>query len=485
MNKVIGIVVALLFVLQLANGQTRVNDIKLTVRDVFETCDKMPHLAGGTTEGLREYFKKNFIYPKDAWDFYSKIVGAPFEYASVSFVVCKDGRLRDITVRDSVPASLADNIRNALGKMDNWIPGTINGEKVNTLQTCAVPLYDSKVQLPYNLEPQLSKVLNKAHWGNECLTTAMANEKLSELRKIVEWCPQNLRITMPYVSILSACGEKSDAYMILDYGVNTLTTKYYNEVQATASHNRIYESRLAIAGALMRALMYEDLNGKKTQEGLDFVSQIIVETLKEGDISKRMTDSQREQSEEITRKLNLDQANFAYGTQVDPRTEVWETANRWGTRIENSNDNVSYWVRRGYNVAARGVQNMALIKKEREKLATGKISGKHIERLFGIQAFVIRMQEGDAAEDAYINGIINNDSTNRKVKNYLGGLKKRRAVNAAFLSDRSKIKKVLLNYAPIADATASAKQAPKDEISEFWKCRDALCDVYPLRWLME
>ena len=90
---------------------------------VATVADKMPEYKGGM-ESLLSFMGKNVIYPEAARK--DSITGIVI----MTFIVEKNGKVSNLTVKRSVHPLLDEAARTALQKMDSWIPGETQGKKV-------------------------------------------------------------------------------------------------------------------------------------------------------------------------------------------------------------------------------------------------------------------------------------------------------------------------------------------------------------------
>jgi TonB family protein len=98
---------------------------------VFAIAEKMPEFPGGQP-ALRSYLMSHFEYPEEAMD---ATVDGPVQ---VSFVVTKEGAIRDAhVVRGQHFALDAEALRLVKG-MPAWIPGQQHGKPVNVLYTMPI-----------------------------------------------------------------------------------------------------------------------------------------------------------------------------------------------------------------------------------------------------------------------------------------------------------------------------------------------------------
>ena len=98
---------------------------------VYAIAEKMPEFPGGQP-ALRAYLVSHFEYPEEAMD---APVNGPVQ---VSFVVTKEGAIRDAhVVRGQHPALDEEALRLVRG-MPPWIPGQQHGMAANVLYTMPI-----------------------------------------------------------------------------------------------------------------------------------------------------------------------------------------------------------------------------------------------------------------------------------------------------------------------------------------------------------
>jgi TonB family protein len=87
--------------------------------------DEMPSFPGGL-EGLNQYFINNLKYPEAA--LLNKVQGKVI----ISFVVSKDGTLKDVRVAKKVSEDIDAEAIRVISAMPRWITGFKNGEPIST-----------------------------------------------------------------------------------------------------------------------------------------------------------------------------------------------------------------------------------------------------------------------------------------------------------------------------------------------------------------
>lgn len=98
---------------------------------VYTLADNMPEFPGGA-DALMKFISDNIVYPKIMSDegIQGRIIA--------SFVVTRDGSIRDIKLLSSLhPEADAEAVR-VLGTMPKWTPGKLKGKAVNVKYTVPV-----------------------------------------------------------------------------------------------------------------------------------------------------------------------------------------------------------------------------------------------------------------------------------------------------------------------------------------------------------
>ncbi len=101
------------------------------VEEVFQVAKKMPEFPGGEKK-MYEYFVKKLRYPEVARD--NNIQGKVY----VSFVVSKDGSLKDIKILRGIGYGCDEEVIRMILLMPKWKPGTQGGKPVRVRYTLPV-----------------------------------------------------------------------------------------------------------------------------------------------------------------------------------------------------------------------------------------------------------------------------------------------------------------------------------------------------------
>lgn len=99
--------------------------------DVYDVVEKMPEFPGGMAE-LMKYLSSNIKYPVEAHK--AGIQGR----VVVSFVVNKDGTVKDAKIVRSVDKSIDAEALRVISAMPKWLPGYQNGKAVKVRYTVPV-----------------------------------------------------------------------------------------------------------------------------------------------------------------------------------------------------------------------------------------------------------------------------------------------------------------------------------------------------------
>lgn len=100
----------------------------------FDVVEQMPEFPGGAS-ALLDYLSKNVSYPKQAFD--AGIEGRVI----VTFVVDKDGTVRNANVLKSVDPALDNEAVRVINAMPKWMPGRQKGEPVAVKYTVPISFH--------------------------------------------------------------------------------------------------------------------------------------------------------------------------------------------------------------------------------------------------------------------------------------------------------------------------------------------------------
>lgn len=116
---------------QSAASQPSVKTSQVVSSPVFTVVEKMPEFPGGQA-ALLKYLASDVKYPKIAMEngIHGRVVA--------SFVVEKDGSIRDVEIVKGVDPSLDQEAIRVLALMPNWIPGQQRGQNVAVKYTVPV-----------------------------------------------------------------------------------------------------------------------------------------------------------------------------------------------------------------------------------------------------------------------------------------------------------------------------------------------------------
>lgn len=105
--------------------EIEIPEVEQPKEQVHLWAEEMPEFPGGDSEMLN-YFAKNISYPEIA-------IRAQVEGKVVlTFIVDKNGEIRDVSVAKSIGAGCDEEAMRVLKSMPRWIPGKQNGKPVIT-----------------------------------------------------------------------------------------------------------------------------------------------------------------------------------------------------------------------------------------------------------------------------------------------------------------------------------------------------------------
>ncbi len=115
---------------------------------VFTVVEKMPQFPGGDKELLR-FISKNIKYPQDARE--EGITGRVVS----SFVVTKEGNIRDVEIIRSVSPSIDKEAARIIGSMPKWTPGSQRDRAVDVRYTVPISF---RLEDPVSDQPDANHV---------------------------------------------------------------------------------------------------------------------------------------------------------------------------------------------------------------------------------------------------------------------------------------------------------------------------------------
>lgn len=127
--------------------------------DVYDVVEKMPEFPGGMAE-LMKYLNSNIKYPVEAHK--AGIQGR----VVVSFVVNKDGTVKDAKIVRSVDKSIDAEALRVISAMPKWLPGYQNGKAVKVRYT---------VPVTFRLTGE-SRKIQSAEAGNDNINVKMSSD---------------------------------------------------------------------------------------------------------------------------------------------------------------------------------------------------------------------------------------------------------------------------------------------------------------------
>lgn len=99
---------------------------------IFTVCEVPPSFPGGNAR-LDDYIRQNLRYPQDAIN--KKVQGSVF----VSFIVNKDGTIRDVSVLKGPGHGTTEEALRLVQTMPNWNSGRQSGRDVTVKYNLVIP----------------------------------------------------------------------------------------------------------------------------------------------------------------------------------------------------------------------------------------------------------------------------------------------------------------------------------------------------------
>lgn len=142
---------------QIYSSNDKVTEIRIVADNdsVVATPDTLPEYRGGE-EALVQFLGSNLTYPAECAenDVQGKVL--------VRFVVTKDGKVDEVTVKTSVHPLLDAEAVRVVSLLNDWIPGKYNGKTVNTYYTLPISF---KLQNEESIEAQIKAEDWKQFYG--------------------------------------------------------------------------------------------------------------------------------------------------------------------------------------------------------------------------------------------------------------------------------------------------------------------------------
>ena len=424
--------------------------------------------------GIVSFFRHNFKYPEDAWK------AERLRAITVDCVIRKDGTVTDVECPKVKHPALLNEVKRVVGKM-RWTPATNGGRKVNVYKSFYVDLNPGAAEgstVPYGLETfekqgrKSAAALKKCTMVNE---TPSFEENVAALRKGAGLFPEYVGISVPYVQLLSALGDRRGAVAMADSCLMAYNKFRYVQGEPDIRPPRNdYSGRTELSVALTNLVQRKYLDaesGKAFNDVCDLISRRVAD----GDLYSQAVDYSVSQNriERMERDLVMEYSNGV--ANIDRNTPLWQKVSREYS-INELSYSLQYWAKRGQINNAQIEQLTALIDQEYDLMAKGKgIKDSDRINLFGVKALAIWLQNGDKAMRGYISEIKGGEASDKLV-DYLEKLERRYDENSSLFSDRGKVVESLACLMP-------SKGSSQEEVKAFYDRRKAVEKVFPVRWL--
>jgi len=158
---------------------------KVNPNKIYHIADVMPVYPGGI-KALQKYIKRKINYPKNAQ--LNGIEGKVF----VSFVVGKEGNVKNVNVIRSEHPSLNAEAKRVISELPDWKPGKNKGNFVNVAYSFPVnfELNNFIVESINTPEPLISKIKNASDYHLDNVLRLKGNSSKSNGYIIVEKLPE-------------------------------------------------------------------------------------------------------------------------------------------------------------------------------------------------------------------------------------------------------------------------------------------------------
>ena len=460
---------------------------------IVDQVDELPMYPGGY-QALAAFFRKNFIYPAEAWQQSDK-------YEDVlRFVIRADGVACGLQKVHMHPA-LYEEVKRLFNIMPLWEPALKNGRPVNvdyTLPPTAAPLYDDRnTGLPFHVLKAMNKI-QKITDENKDFKKGLDVEQINELKglssSIIAYTTR-VDIFSPLARLLAAQGEYQEAVAVAD----SCTSQYKLRSIAKKEDYSGYPKDFAY---IFKRFDEEGLIRPTGYDGRDNIHAALTYALVCSVSGNESLASQTyEQALEVItgriEKLDIwmpqeEHNNYMYKQLMNEKIRLALTSpgNTMGrSDMKDLMETYTYGgamkvidqkVKEGKINNARIQQidtQMEDMEKRRDPYA--RLNNKDMLNLYGLYALTLYLSEGMDAQQQYMDSL---SLQSKKLKSYFKKMSKKMEKHRTELSDREAVIRSLACLAPInqKDETPSER---KQKAKEFFRYRDAVKDVYPLEWL--
>lgn len=132
MKKIVALLAIFLISMSVQGAEeTLISNLPQDSSMVYDFPEKMAQFPGGA-DAMDMFIRKNINYPQRLKD--AGVTGKVY----IQFVVEKDGKITNVTVRRGANPELDKEALLLVKKMPDWVPGSVRGKKVRVKQTLPI-----------------------------------------------------------------------------------------------------------------------------------------------------------------------------------------------------------------------------------------------------------------------------------------------------------------------------------------------------------
>ena len=457
--------------------------------NVYKNADEIPFFPGGV-DGFHRFVEKNFIVPAEVWR------NGGGNGSKLRFIIRRDGVACGLK-RDGMPLPLYEEWKRLFSIMPLWTPAMIKGYPVDVEYSLFVSLYDRKTGFPFHIVRLMKDLGNYDDPNKEYrkgINEEEAEELVTKVSEIVNITPENGRVTSLLIRLYVSLGKndevipfaKESVEKVRDLGIKKRNIDknrpWFIAKGAEIRTPSNYDSKLYMNVALAYALACDVAGSKEQKEkAYEYALNVVDERIFLKDIKKTKNDYKNETYRRLmAEKQILAASSTSPGVTLNSseRSAIfnhgWVSSETMRTIDRNIEEG------KIDNPRIRQI-NTHLKEMDEERRKNPPIKRDTLY-LYGLRAMAIDLSEGQEALNRYVDSMQQRENVGSELKSYLSKLAENRRKHAAVLNDREAVVRSLAGYAPI-NAEGDSKVAQKQRAKEFYKYRDAMKAVYPLKWL--
>jgi len=443
---------------------------------VYDYVEFPPHYAGGVKAGIQRLFEQKFQYPEEAWK------SAKVKQTEVSFLVRRDGTIVGVETDEALHPALADELKRVLPQMPKWFPAYLNGQRIDARVGLVINIVDPKTGMPYHLQTAIKSLERyTAHpHATEAMTPQQLETALSDLRVINEAYDEYKPTAITTAKLYASLGKKEEAVKFIDHASREyalLDPGRQNEQMPILSYRPGYTGKNDVALQLQRAIEY-DYFGRASSARRDYDATLALAARKiaHGDIGQPDLEKEK-QDEQWLRIEELMDKMFYRLTFINDRQLTDDDRIRL-TTVQRTPQNIIPVIEdiigQGRIKDVKVIQQKEQIKQLANEQAHGKVSSEDVGNLYATQALIVCLRDGYQAAHDYVTKVLEKGGLANGGKKALKKVLKKMNANAAGLSNRDMLVRVMATYAPLSGS---------DDCDDYYRTAAALADTFPVDWL--